>query len=409
MKDASPAVRSTTTSSSPPAPPAPPAPRRREVFALIGGGLFLMLIFGDWARYGVDQVLPFVIAAGLMLVTPLMRGLSSALESMRRPSRPAAAITAGALAIAALALIVGMPLLRGDDLIPRSHDEHMHLLQMRMLARGRLWMPPHPLADFFETFFVLTRPVYASIYFPGTALLLTPTAWFSLPYWLMPALYGSAAVGLMYLVLTAALDGVAGLLGAVLLLSSSIFREFAMLPMSHGVMLMLALAATYCWLRWRDAQSARWALLAVAAGGLAAITRPLDALCYVVPMAVVSLPMLWRMAGRARALTVAAAVAGALPFLALQLALNAGTTGSLFDSPYHRYIDAQQPGSGYGFHAADKGAAPQSQLPQKHIYYDEFHRPAITNHRPGQVWTTFLRGRLPLLIIVLVPGCEEAG
>ena len=26
-----------------------------------------------------------------------------------------------------------------------------------------------------------------------------------------------------------------------------------------------------------------------------------------------------------------------------------------------------------------------SQLPQKHLYYEEFHRPAIAKHRPAQV------------------------
>src|SRR2546423_7239372 len=93
------------------------------------------------------------------------------------------------------------------DLIPKFHDEHMHLLQMQMLARGKLWMRPHPLADFFETFHVFVKPVYASVYFPGTALLYLPAVWLHLPLWLMPLLVAGAIVALMYRVFTELIDG----------------------------------------------------------------------------------------------------------------------------------------------------------------------------------------------------------
>ena len=48
-------------------------------------------------------------------------------------------------------------------------------------------MPPHELADFFETFHVFVEPVYAPMHFYGTALLYVPTVWLHLPIWLMPA------------------------------------------------------------------------------------------------------------------------------------------------------------------------------------------------------------------------------
>jgi hypothetical protein len=47
------------------------------------------------------------------------------------------------------------------------HDEFQFHLQSQMLARFRLWMPPHPLADFFDTFYVLMTPKYAPQSFPG--------------------------------------------------------------------------------------------------------------------------------------------------------------------------------------------------------------------------------------------------
>ena len=415
--------------------------QRREVIALIAAGVFVMVVFGDWGRYTVDQVLPFVVAAGLLLVTPLTRGLTNALERVRHPGRRGAAIGAGVVTLIALAVLVGVPLARGYELIPRSHDEHMHLLQAQMLARGRLWMPPHPHADFFETFFVLARPVYASIYFPGASLLFAPGVWLGLPYWFMPALISAAAVGLMYLAISEAVDGVAGLLAAMLLLASSMFREVALLPMSHNVMLALALAATYAWLRWRRAAQqewgvgsgewgvenktaapsppapdsppptasssskravTQWAALAGAAAGLAAITRPLDALCYALPLVLASLPTLFRMPRGAAAKTIGVAAVAALPFLALQLALNVGTTGRLLGTPYALYLESQQPGTTYGFHDVPREVVPASQLPQKHLYYEEFHRPAVQRHRPATVCTTFLRERVPLLLMTTV-------
>ena len=69
----------------------------------MAAGLFLALIFGDWGRYGVDQVLPFVIAAGLLLVTPLVRGLNDLLERVRHPSPRGATI--GAVVVTVIAFV----------------------------------------------------------------------------------------------------------------------------------------------------------------------------------------------------------------------------------------------------------------------------------------------------------------
>jgi hypothetical protein len=53
------------------------------------------------------------------------------------------------------------------DLFPRLYDEHCYIIQSRMLGAGKLWEPQHPVADFFDNFYLLAKPVYASIYFPG--------------------------------------------------------------------------------------------------------------------------------------------------------------------------------------------------------------------------------------------------
>ena len=55
---------------------------------------------------------------------------------------------------------------------PEIYDEFSHLLVADTLRHFRLANPPHPLPQFFETFFVLQEPTYSSIYPIGQGLVL---------------------------------------------------------------------------------------------------------------------------------------------------------------------------------------------------------------------------------------------
>ena len=55
---------------------------------------------------------------------------------------------------------------------PDIYDEFGHLLVADTLRHFRLANPPHPLSQFFETFFVLQQPTYSAIYPVGPGLLL---------------------------------------------------------------------------------------------------------------------------------------------------------------------------------------------------------------------------------------------
>jgi len=55
---------------------------------------------------------------------------------------------------------------------PEIYDEFSHLLVADTLRHFRLANPPHPMPQFFETFFVLQQPTYSSIYPIGQGLVL---------------------------------------------------------------------------------------------------------------------------------------------------------------------------------------------------------------------------------------------
>jgi hypothetical protein len=56
--------------------------------------------------------------------------------------------------------------------VPRIHDEFSYVLMGDALSHGRVAYPSPPLPEFFETFHVFVRPVYASKYFPVQGIFL---------------------------------------------------------------------------------------------------------------------------------------------------------------------------------------------------------------------------------------------
>jgi hypothetical protein len=349
-----------------------------------------------------------LIGAAMVAATPALRDpVAAALDCVRNPSPRGRRRTAASVSLIACAYLLFTAWYQGRDLIPKFHDEHMHLLQTQMLAHGRLWMPPHPLADFFETFHVFVRPVYAAIYFPGTAIMYAPFVWLHLPFWWMPLIVASLCVGMCYLVTTRVIDGVAGLLAALLLLSLQWFRYVAFMVMSQPVMLLLGLSMVWAWLHWRDATGRRklaWAAAIGALMGWAAITRPVDAICYAAPVGVMMLIELRRAGWKQIAITLGLIALCAAPFLSLQLIENKALTGDVLESPYRRYADLYTPQMSFGFHDFDPAIRPQTTLPQRQIYYDEFTVPAARAHRADRIVHTWFAERFPEMAKVTLPN-----
>ena len=207
---------------------------------------------------------------------------------------------------------------------PQWHDEHSYLIQMQMLSRGHLWMPAHPMGDFFESFHLLTGSVYASKYFPGASILFLPTIWFHWPYWVMPVVLSSMALAMTYRVIAELIDGAAGLLAAIMLISLIKFRMLSTMTLSQVPLLLLVLLTVWAWLHWRRNRSLGWAVMIGAFAGFSALTRPLDTLCYVLPIGVAMLFDLSGFPMRRRLATVLLVIVAAAPFLAVQLICDRG-------------------------------------------------------------------------------------
>jgi hypothetical protein len=264
----------------------------------------------------------------------------------------------------------------------------MTMLQAQMLAHGKLWLPQHPCADFFETFYVFVKPVYAPIYFPGGALAFVPAAWLHVPIWIYSALIAAGVVALLFRVVAKAFDPAAAAVAALLLVALADTRRVAVWPTSHEVLALLVLVAVLAWMLWREATGRRrlaWAIVIGAAMGLAAITRPVDAVAWGVPLGAA---MLWDMRRRSNwrenVATVAVMAAVAAPFLSLQLILDRGVTGSWLRTPMQQYAEVELPGlSAYGRGGGATNLAsirPTSTLQQKIDFADEFAIPTSAEY-----------------------------
>src|SRR5258706_1871516 len=153
--------------------------------------------------------IPLVVA--LAFIPSVNARLSRALDRLRAPSPRIKWITAAAIFALSARYFLLSANLAGRELYPKFHDESMYLLQAQLLAHGRLWLPQHELADFFDSFNVIVRPVYAATYFPGTALFYVPGVWLKLAPWATSVLIAAMGVTMFYVVFTELLDGVAGL------------------------------------------------------------------------------------------------------------------------------------------------------------------------------------------------------
>jgi hypothetical protein len=344
--------------------------RKRSVLVsvalLIGARLFLAMPFD----VSLWETALLVVAALLALLPFSGRLICAGLDRLRRPSLRMRLSICAIVWLASMGYLIANASQQHRDFSLRIHDENCYAIQSRMLAHGRLWMPQHPLADFFESFYLFVRPVYASIYFPGTALLYAPMEWLGLQTWVLPTCVAGLALSVAYLGTTAVIDGIAGLLVVILTLSVHVFRVCSTVVMAQVPVLLFGILTICFWLAWRRKQHFGWLFLIGGTLGWAAITRPIDALSFGLPVLSAIVFQLRGRPPRKLALTGTLILAGSLPFLSLQLCLDRATTGHFLQTPYTTYLQHDMPGLIYGFHQFDPSRRPASRLPEKLAFYN---------------------------------------
>ncbi len=339
--------------------------------------------------------------AFLLGFIPLLNGpLASRLhQKLASLGRPKLAIAVGAVAAIAIGGLI-YALNRPAQLL--WHDEFQFHLQSQLLAQFRLWMPPHPLSAFFDTFYVLMQPVYAPQSFPGASMLFTPTVWLHLPTWFMPLTVTGVACGLLWWVLSELIDPWCATVGIVVLICSFGFQRLSTMYMAQIPMLMFGLAAFASMLCWRKRPSCKTAALVGLFLGWAAITRPLDAMCYGAIVGLGMLPTFLRLSPKTMLLTTLVILATATPFLTIQAIFNYRVTDSIFYTPFSYYNDRDQPALAYGAGSSDR--RPLSDIPQKQAFYDYFTLAFVKLHNHPKMTASILwQNRLNVMQSMLGP------
>ena len=215
------------------------------------------------------------------------------------------------------------------------YDEFSHLLVADTLLHGRLANPPHPLHQFFETFFVLQEPTYSSIYSLGPGIMLalgrliSGSAWAgvlislglfcALCYWMLRAWVAPAwalAGGLLAVIEFGPLNLWANCYWGGALAAAAGCLVFGSLP-----------RLTARW-KWRDA-----ALLGLG-GGIHCITRPFESTLLLACILLFFVPLLRRRDELKKLVRVMpVAVAAAVPFFALILLQNRAVTHNWLELP----------------------------------------------------------------------------
>ena len=337
------------------------------------------------------QFKPLVILSAIILglIPFINRGFDRAWRAIAHPSPAARRWIALIIWIASSLFCFRTQKIEKTPFKPKFQDEFSYLIQMRMLAHGRLWMPPLPFPQFFDTFYLITTPVYASMYFPGAAIMYVPPLLLHLPYYIGPLAAAGLCCALLWLVFTEILDGASGILAVILLLSLAMFRMMSIMPMAQIPTLLLGLIMTWAVLQWRKQMKPRWLILLGIATGWCAITRPADALCFAIVLAILMAMDLKSKPAQAWLKTFAIVAASVLPFLLFQLYLNRNITGEWFTTPFARYNDVLYPGA-FGFHSAPPPAH-VSDIPQIQFFYESNAKGVIEKHQLKNLFSIGLK------------------
>jgi len=243
--------------------------------------------------------------------------------------------------------------------LPLVHDEAAYILQARLFAAGQ-WTDSVPIPEFFEQPHVLVSPRFAEKYGPGNAVLLAPGIWLGMPG-LMPVLMLGLAGALIFVLGRRIANAWVGVLAWMIWLGlATPTTTFRPSYFSQMLTQTLWLAGWWALLRWRDHRKVGHLLLLAACIGWMAITRPLTAVAFAIPVGIVVLLLTTRRAAWAQ---LAAAIGVGLAFLAVIPIWSARTTGNWRVTPLmlytYQYMPYDVPGFGLRARPLLREASPE--------------------------------------------------
>ena len=172
--------------------------------------------------------------------------------------------------------------------IAKVHDEQSYVLQAEIFASGRWTAPSPPIPEFFEQPHVMVVPAVASKYPPGNALMLTPGALVGYPA-LMVLVMSAGTAALIFALAMRVTNPWVGALTWLLWITAPIVLRFQPGFYSEVTTTISILGAWWSLLSWRETRLRRWLLLVAFCVGWCAITRPLTAMAFAIPIGVVVL------------------------------------------------------------------------------------------------------------------------
>jgi hypothetical protein len=347
--------------------------------------------------YQLAAVLAALIAALVPSFNSAVTRITQRINAALNPRRTQVAL---AVFFAAAAYLFFVAARNSDSLFLKVNDEHAYMIQARMLAIGRLWMPAYPpeIRPFFDALSLIADRVYASMYFPGAAVAELPFLWLHLPFWLMPLLAASVSAGMLYAVVAEMFDPVRGLIAAILLVSLQIFSSTSLLLMSEMPFLVAELLMLLTWFNFRRCSSWQWSLTLGVSAGFAAITRPLDAVCFAVP---IGLAIVFQLRRDPMTLLRSASIIllGALPPLLLLLVQNIGVTGHWNEFAETYFTRENYPAPLMGFYHVDLSYIPPGMNLVKQQWLRDWILPSFRTHTPLNALLSWPRGRLSQRIL----------
>jgi hypothetical protein len=292
--------------------------------------------------------------------------------------------------------------------VPVVHDEASYLLQAQTFARGRWVMPSPPLPNFFEQFHVFVTPTFSSKYPPGHGIFLVPGIWLGLPG-LIPLLLNGLAAALLFILVRRVVNGWVALLTVVLWLPMHTNLAFRPSYFSENTSSVLWLLGWWALLEWRETKHEKWLFLIACCVGWMAITRPLTAVAFAIPIGIV---VIWEISRtRQWGQLLRPVLLGTAIVLLLPIS-SAKDTGSWHVSPYSLYARYYQPFDKIGFGLdttpPERSLPPDMQGMAKafgpiHAKHTADRLPSILSDRWHWMFVDAFRGsRLPLAIFAIV-------